>query len=494
MPVPDFQTVMLPVLRLADGGEVRAADAVDRISDESHLTPDERAELLPSGRQAKIANRVHWAVTYLVKAGLLSRPRRGVFAITERGRKVLANPPARIDINFLSQFDGFDEFRTKPPEDPEDIESEPSTEPTATLAAGTPDERIEAAFNDLNATLRAELLDRVQTMHPTAFEKLIIDLMLGMAPMRLPFVAPMSNNGLCGDWLCEVSCAMQGSDLDQLIDELEHLVTSSFSPLEGRMVEHRYDLISGSMIYDWRPAWDKANAIQELFKTVRYPTKAERDRAWVRFNDIRNDLSRRANADRAKFREVSQSWRDKVVEDLRPLRYVFVPILSDIDPTTVDEMKELGRLLKEARNLLHEKRSVMLREHKDECYALAEEIKQSHDRFWEQYHKSRETRRLAHVQAMREKAEKIEGNLQRNREKREKAVGALERVEANISKNEDMLASAYSDNYRERVEGWLADSIEKRDSILESIRRFDEWIAQDEDRLSELRSKIFARE
>lgn len=177
MPVPDFQTVMLPVLRLANGGEVRASDAVDRICDEFHLTPDERAELLPSGRQAKIANRVHWAVTYLVKAGLLSRPQRGVFAITEKGREVLANPPARIDIDFLSQFDGFDQFRTK---SSEEIEGEPSTEPTATLAAGTPDERIEAAFNDLNVTLRAELLDRVQTMHPTTFEKVIIDLMLGM--------------------------------------------------------------------------------------------------------------------------------------------------------------------------------------------------------------------------------------------------------------------------------------------------------------------------
>jgi restriction endonuclease Mrr len=125
-----IQTVMLPVLRLANGGEVRAADAVDRISDEFHLTPDERAELLPSGRQAKIANRVHWAVTYLVKAGLLSRPRRGVFAITERGREVLAKSPARIDISFLSQFDGFDQVRTKASDD---IEGEPSAEPTANL-------------------------------------------------------------------------------------------------------------------------------------------------------------------------------------------------------------------------------------------------------------------------------------------------------------------------------------------------------------------------
>lgn len=177
MPIPDFQTLMLPVLRLADGGEVRAADAVDRLSDAFHLTAEERADLLPSGRQVKIANRVHWAVTYLVKAGLLSRPRRGVFALTERGRAVLIEPPERIDIPFLSQFDGFDLFRTKASEE---VKSEASAEPLATIAAGTPDERIEAAFNDLNVALGAELLDRVQTMPPTAFEKLIVDLMLGM--------------------------------------------------------------------------------------------------------------------------------------------------------------------------------------------------------------------------------------------------------------------------------------------------------------------------
>jgi restriction system protein len=177
MPIPDFQTLMLPVLRLAHGGEVRAADAVDRLADEFHLTPEDRAELLPSGGQAKIANRVHWAITYLVKAGLLSRPRRGVFAITERGREVLANPPDRIDVQFLSRFDGFDQFRTK---SSGEIEGERSAEPSTTLAAGTPDERIEAAFNEWNAALRSELLDRIQAMDPTRFEKLIIDLLLGM--------------------------------------------------------------------------------------------------------------------------------------------------------------------------------------------------------------------------------------------------------------------------------------------------------------------------
>ena len=175
MPIPDFQTLMLPVLRLADAGEIKVADAVGQMSDEFALTDQEREELLPSGRQAKIANRVHWSVTYLVKSGLVERPRRGYFAITPKGKSVLSSPPERIDIAFLSQFDGFDEFRTKANDDyPVDVE------PTQDLAAGTPEERVEAAFEDLNAALREELLERILVMHPTAFEKLIVDLMLGM--------------------------------------------------------------------------------------------------------------------------------------------------------------------------------------------------------------------------------------------------------------------------------------------------------------------------
>ena len=148
MPIPDFQTLMLPVLRLADAGEIKVADAVGRIADEFALTDQEREELLPSGRQAKIANRVHWSVTYLVKSGLVERPRRGYFAITSKGKSVLSNPPERIDIAFLSQFDGFDEFRTKANEDhPAEVE------PTQDLAAGTPEERVEAAFEDALAVV-----------------------------------------------------------------------------------------------------------------------------------------------------------------------------------------------------------------------------------------------------------------------------------------------------------------------------------------------------
>ena len=100
MPIPDFQTLMLPVLRLADAGEIKVAAAVDQVANQFGLTDVEREELLPSGRQAKIANRVHWSVTYLVKSGLVERPRRGCFVITPKGKAVLGSGP--IDFNLAA--------------------------------------------------------------------------------------------------------------------------------------------------------------------------------------------------------------------------------------------------------------------------------------------------------------------------------------------------------------------------------------------------------
>ena len=109
--IPDFQTLMLPVLRIAAEGEVRISDVVERLAGEFTLSADERSHLLPSGRQTTFANRVHWAKSYLGKAGLVELTKRAHFRITEDGRKVLAAPPERIDIKYLNRFPSFRQFR-----------------------------------------------------------------------------------------------------------------------------------------------------------------------------------------------------------------------------------------------------------------------------------------------------------------------------------------------------------------------------------------------
>lgn len=105
MAVPDFQSLMLPLLRIAgDGKEHSLPEARGRLGAEFTLTQTEQDELLPSERQSRFANRVAWAKVYLEQGGLLLSPRRGHLLISDRGRDVLKAPPARIDIKFLGQY------------------------------------------------------------------------------------------------------------------------------------------------------------------------------------------------------------------------------------------------------------------------------------------------------------------------------------------------------------------------------------------------------
>src|SRR5580692_8721924 len=143
MPVPDYQSLMLPVLLVSAADEIRIGDAVDRLAEQLNLTPDERTQLLPSGRQTAFGNRVHWAKTYLTKAGLLESTRRGHFKITERGQQVLTSHPPRIDNEFLSQFAEFRQFKEKSANDA--AQDAQPIEPTLVSRTETPDEIMRVA-------------------------------------------------------------------------------------------------------------------------------------------------------------------------------------------------------------------------------------------------------------------------------------------------------------------------------------------------------------
>lgn len=175
MSVPDFQSITLPLLKLAsDGQEHRIADATQQLAIQFQLTPAERDELLPSGRQSRFANRVGWAKTYLSRACLLEGDRRGVFRITERGRQALAQDPARIDIAFLRQYPELEEFRRATSADKGDAAVELSQDAT------TPEERIEASYQTVARSLEQELLDQIKARSPAFFENLVVDLLVRM--------------------------------------------------------------------------------------------------------------------------------------------------------------------------------------------------------------------------------------------------------------------------------------------------------------------------
>jgi restriction system protein len=177
MSIPDYQTCMLHLLRLAsDGTEHTLKDAVPALADIFQLTDAERTELLPSGQQAILNNRVAWAKTYLNKAGLLETPRRGVFIITDRGKRVLAQNPPKIDLKLLEQFPEFLAFKAKSKTAAEDDH----VQPTAAATIETPLESLEAAYSKILGELKAELLDRLKSEAPAVFERVVIALLVKM--------------------------------------------------------------------------------------------------------------------------------------------------------------------------------------------------------------------------------------------------------------------------------------------------------------------------
>jgi restriction system protein len=175
MPVPDFQSTMLPLLTYMADGQIRSiAETVDSLANEFQLTPEERNELIPSNRQTKFYNRVSWAHIYLARAGLLERQRRGYYQIAELGRAVLTQKPGRIDIQFLRQFPAFVQFH--------DAKSEvTSTEATSTSTTPkTPEEVMDDAYEEIRDNLAQEILAQVMKCSPSFFERMVVELLVKM--------------------------------------------------------------------------------------------------------------------------------------------------------------------------------------------------------------------------------------------------------------------------------------------------------------------------
>ena len=178
MAIPDYQTLMLPVLTVAAEGEARVPTASSRIADQLGLTEDEREEMLPSGAQRLLHNRIHWAKFYMSKAGLIETPRRGVFVASETGRALLARKPARIDVELLRSYPPFVEFYTANTLTGSPAETQAAT--AATASTSTPEEQIDAAHAVLTSALRTELLTRILEQTPTFFERVIVELLVAM--------------------------------------------------------------------------------------------------------------------------------------------------------------------------------------------------------------------------------------------------------------------------------------------------------------------------
>jgi restriction system protein len=181
MPVPGYQEFMLPLVKLAaDGQEHKITDAIDELADRFGVSEQDREILLPSGTQTRLYNRVTWALTYLTKSLLLEKTARGRFKIASRGIDVQKNNPPRIDNAFLSQFDEFRAFRQKKAKSASVVTSTDDGGDDAVETSLTPLERVEGGYKELREALADELLSRVRTMKPKAFEQLVVDVLVAM--------------------------------------------------------------------------------------------------------------------------------------------------------------------------------------------------------------------------------------------------------------------------------------------------------------------------
>jgi restriction system protein len=175
MTVPDYQSLMLPLLKFcADKNEHSISEAFDKLVDLLKLSDQDRKELLPSGKQSKFENRVHWAKTFLLKAGLLEAVGRARFKLTKRGETVLSENPPALNDKYLLRYPEYAEFRKR-------------SHRTVTVGTEeiqenlkTPLEVLEESYLHLKQSLAQELLETIKGCSPRFFEKLVVDMLVSM--------------------------------------------------------------------------------------------------------------------------------------------------------------------------------------------------------------------------------------------------------------------------------------------------------------------------
>lgn len=177
--IPDFQALMRPVLELTSDDQTHAAkELIATLADKYGLSDSERAELIPSGYARRFDNKVHWAITYLVQAGLLLRPIRAHVHITPVGREALALNPERIDMKALERYPQYLEFRQRTRKESPTVPTAADVEPTTVVDSATPPEDLmEAAVRENGAMIEGDLLRRAVALAPGEFELLVIRLL-----------------------------------------------------------------------------------------------------------------------------------------------------------------------------------------------------------------------------------------------------------------------------------------------------------------------------
>ena len=253
---------------------------------------------------------------------------------------------------------------------------------------------------------------------------------------------------------------MDWQQLDRALDDLESMIRAG----EGI----RFDS------FDARTTWAKAAEIQEEFRHIRYPSQAQREAAWIRFNSLRDQAADRGQTDRDRRFCKSKQRRDLILSDARSAHYsFFADNLIPFNQIGVDGMKRMGETLRNGWQRFNEHKGEMIGAHKNECFEALREVEESQDRWWAEYKASAEERRK----------ERINNNVEKLRIKLVDAYLTLEKMENAADDLRDKIRGAWSEAYTLRAAGWLAELEEKMLTHKEHIQRLEGWLQDEENKL-----------
>ena len=226
---------------------------------------------------------------------------------------------------------------------------------------------------------------------------------------------------------------------------------------------------------DYKAFWNHVKEINELFKTLSPLPRDERNDIWKRLNVICEDVKRQQNREVESAKYKSKNHRDYIFGEARTAELFHWPAPSVWD---VNQVKDLGAILKKVGQYFTEHKVDMIYEHKQECYERLKEISEQHTLWWGDHKK----KQLVRHEDFRTR---VKNNIYKNQEKYNRAADTLRNMESNKYKLQDQISSAHSDSFRDRAYGWLSELEDKISKHKEFMQRIEEWINEDEKKLTE---------
>ena len=209
-----------------------------------------------------------------------------------------------------------------------------------------------------------------------------------------------------------------------------------------------------------------------MFKTLKPLLRKDRERLWDKYSSICEETKRKQHSEHENRKIKSEEHFNYIIKEVERARPCS---LFGFLPPNVQEMKELGRVLRNAGSMLSKYKEEMFGEHKQECFERIQEIRHIHDAWWEELKRHRSKKQ-------EEFQQRVRANLEKNYERHRKASDALHRMRNHAENLRDKISSAWNDEFRDRAYGWLSETEDKIIDIEDSIQRIEGWIHEDEEK------------